>query len=508
MDRVLTIFTNAGFSIAAITICLCMLFSYFLKSRSEKMELKSKYFILDLVSMIILSITEIIYVIYYVNVGTDNNLAVLLYQLYFIVILFVTFFSWAFVITYRLSIMKNAEKFKKIKYFFYTIILLIQLLIVIFIFTSPVEIYTNYGIYAFKSTAITVTLFYVFFSTSLFVLLLYSKNKNITRKDLYPAAASLVVVVALLAHRLITGLDINIETFQFTIFALGIFFTIENQDYLLIATAKQKQDAAQKATESQKEFLENISHQIRTPMNTIMGLNQLLLMDDKYDKELIYDDVKGINEASKALLSLINNIDDYSNLVSSKDDVEESEYNLNEFLFDLNDTIKNKITKEDLKYEFALGGNLPKMLYGDFQKIQKILLNIIGNIIRNADKGMIMLTVNCNSKTEDMCVLEFVISTTGIHMNHVSYSNSSENEEVNYEDLMSSDTLGTMVVQNLVDELNANLKSTGEAGQENGYVLSLKQKIVDENAKKPEEKKVEEKEETPKEEQEGGVSNA
>ena len=243
-------------------------------------------------------------------------------------------------------------------------------------------------------------------------------------------------------------------------------------------------------------------------MNTIMGLNQLLLMDDKYDKELIYDDVKGINEASKALLSLINNIDDYSNLVSSKDDVEESEYNLNEFLFDLNDTIKNKITKEDLKYEFALGGNLPKMLYGDFQKIQKILLNIIGNIIRNADKGMIMLTVNCNSKTEDMCVLEFVISTTGIHMNHVSYSNSSENEEVNYEDLMSSDTLGTMVVQNLVDELNANLKSTGEAGQENGYVLSLKQKIVDENAKKPEEKKVEEKEETPKEEQEGGVSNA
>ena len=504
MDKVLAIFTNAGFSIAAICVCLCMLFSYFLKSRKDKMELKSKYFILDLSSIIIVSIIEIIYVVYYVDVGTSGKLAVFLYQLYFVILLFVTFFSWAFVITYRISISNNSEKLSKIKFVFYLIILFIQVIIAVLIFTSPVKIYTNYGLYTFDSTAITVTLFYVFFSTSLFVLLLYFRNSSITRKDLYPAAASLVVVVLLLAQRLITGLDINIETFQFTIFALGIFFTIENQDYFLIEMAQQKQDAAQNATESQKEFLENISHQIRTPMNTIMGLDQLLLIEDDFSKEKILEDVKSINESSKALVSLINNINDYSYLVSSNEELDEQEYNLNEFLIVLSDSIKAKITNDDLKFEFIMGGDLPKTVIGDSQKLSKILLNVTGNIIRNADSGIIFLTVNCISKENDFCILEFIVNTTGIHTNKEIISTATEDtKDISVEELMNSDALGSMVVKNLVDVLNANLRLTGEDGK-NGYVLSLKQKLVNENTKN----KVEEKVETPKEEQEGGVSNA
>ena len=121
-----------------------------------------------------------------------------MYQLYFVILLFVTFFSWAFVITYRISISNNSEKLSKIKFVFYLIILFIQVIIAVLIFTSPVIIYTNYGLYTFDSTAITVTLFYVFISTSLFVLLLYFRNSSITRKDLYPAAASLVVVVIMI----------------------------------------------------------------------------------------------------------------------------------------------------------------------------------------------------------------------------------------------------------------------------------------------------------------------
>ena len=81
----------------------------------------------------------------------------------------------------------------------------------------------------------------------------------------------------LLVYRLIKHTDINIETFQLTVFALGIFFTVENQDYKLLLTAKQKQTSAENATQSQKKFLSNLSHEIRSPMNTILGLSQLLL---------------------------------------------------------------------------------------------------------------------------------------------------------------------------------------------------------------------------------------
>ncbi len=488
MNTVLLFFTNTGFSISAICICLCVIFSYFFKNRKEKLEERSRYFILVLCSIIVMSLVEIGYVLYYLNVGEDGRYATLLYQLYFISILFTTFFSWAFVITYRLFLNSSDPKRNVLKRIFFALIVLIEVVIVVLLFVMPVEIYTNYGIYAFKSVPITVTLIYVFVSTSMFVALLYAKNDSITRRDLYPSVVSLVIVVLFLAHRLITGIDINIETFQLTIFALGIFFTIENQDYVLLNMAKQKQEDAENATTSQKDFLANMSHQIRSPMNTIMGLSQLLLEQDNITKESVREDITNIHEASVSLLSLINNISDYSHVLSEKEEIVNKKYDVRQMIFEVNSNVEEKIKSDDVSFSCNVSKSVPNELVGDSERIAKVLFNVLTSALANTKSGQVQLEVTGNPKKNDIFEYVFTIKLPGKSRESLDVDNAESAFGLN----MDSESLGMLVAKNLAEAMNGKLEYLKE---ENGYLFTLEQQS--EEKLDPKTAKVEKEEEKP-----------
>ena len=72
VDKVLLFSMNAGFSVCSIAICFCIIFSYLLKTREKKLEVKNRLFISYLLSIILMSIIEIIYVLYFLNVGVDG----------------------------------------------------------------------------------------------------------------------------------------------------------------------------------------------------------------------------------------------------------------------------------------------------------------------------------------------------------------------------------------------------------------------------------------------------
>ena len=480
MNDVLVFFTNAGFSISSISICICILLAYFLKNREKKLEVRSRFFILDLCFMILMGIVEIIYVLYFSHVGVNGKYAVTLYHLYSMTILFVTFFSWMFVISYRTSMNLDADV-KNIamrKNIYYSLIAFIQLIITVLIFIMPVKIYSNYGIYTFKSLPITIILVYALLSTSLFVFLLYFKNKNITRSDLYPSVVSLVIVCIIIAYRLFIGVDINIETFQFTIFALGVFFTVENQDYKLLAMAKEKQVAAQNATNSQRVFLSSMSHEIRSPMNTIFGLSQLLLKEENLDRDKIKDDIKSIHNASVSLLSLITDITDYSHTVSDKEEVKEEEYVVEDLLIELNKSILNKITNDNVHFEFSIDDGVPKKVNGDSKKISKILFNLLSNVISTTNSGTILLKVSGSNEENSMFKFNYFVTAPGIYLKHENFDfDSTDNLDEN--NIISEGTLGLLVAKNLTSAINGKIGFSDENDNEQGYFLNISQKIVD-----------------------------
>ena len=484
MSKVLSFSLNAGFSLCSIFICLCILFAYFLKNREKRLEEKSIYFILDLCSITIMSIVEIIYVLYFINVGVDGKYANALYHLYSLTILSTTFFSWVFVISYRLSLNEDATKKGNSKYVFYTIIGIIQLIIGIMIFVMPVNIYAHYGIFTFDSFPITAILVYVLVSTTSFVFMLYYKNKNITNRDLYPSIVSLVLICLLLVYILIKHVDINIETFEFTIFTLGVFFTVENQDYKLISLAKQKQAAAEKATSSQQDFLSSIAHGIRSPMNTILGLSQLLLQDDNLTKESVKDDMTSIHDASTSLLSLINNITDYSYLISDKGEVLEKEYDIQDVLFELNSAALTKITNSNVDFNLSVTDGVPKKLLGDSEKVTRTLLNILSNAISYTETGDISLEVKGEKKGKNIIQLEFLIKTTGVSKNKdVIDIDSPKFMELgtggSIDGNIDNSILCIQIAKDLTDVLNGHLEVVSEEGSGTTYTLTINQKESD-----------------------------
>ena len=456
MNNILEFNMNAGFSIASICICLSMLFSYFLKSRGKKLEEKNIYFILDLCSIISMSIVEVIYSLIFTKTGVDSLYANSLYYVYSIAILLTTEFSWMYVITYRLKL--NDDNSKTKKYILFSIITLLELIIGFMIFTMPVKIYTHYGFYNFESFPFKITVGYTLVSTSMFVFLLYSKNKTLTNRDLYPSAAALVAVVLLLVFRVMTGIDINVETFQLTIFALGIFFTIENQDYKLLEVARQKQEAAEKANNSQEEFLSNISHEIRTPMNTILGISQLQLENENLTNESIHEDIQKIKDTSLSLLLLINSITDYSELITNKNDNIEKEYNINDMLSEINDKITNRVSK-DIKYVYNVSDNIPSTLIGDSKKISKILNNILYNVIFHAHAKEIFMEVTGSKKDDNSFQLEFTIKAPGTTIRKEKFDvDSIDIMEFGHEDKINSDILGLLIAENLSKQINGDLQ--------------------------------------------------
>ena len=91
-NHIVMFFGNAGFSVSSIFICLTILFSYYLKRSGNKLEERSRFFILDLCSIIVMSIVEVVYVIYFVHVGMDGPYANMLYHLYSVCILLITLY--------------------------------------------------------------------------------------------------------------------------------------------------------------------------------------------------------------------------------------------------------------------------------------------------------------------------------------------------------------------------------------------------------------------------------
>ncbi len=474
-NHIVMFFGNAGFSISSIFICLTILFSYYLKRSGNKLEERSRFFILDLCSIIVMSIVEAVYVLYFLHEGMDGPYANMLYHLYSVCILLITLYSWFFVISYRAQVAKEAGRKKSYKNYYFTLITVIEIGLLILLFKSPVHIYREYGLYTFNSIAISTIVLYSLISTSIFVVVLYFRNKTVSTKDLYPSAISLILIILLLIFRVFSGIDINIETFEFTIFALGVFFTVENQDQKLIKYAIQKQSDAQNATASQKEFLSKMSHDIRTPMNTILGLSQLLEKEKSLSREKVLDDIVSIHDSSNQLLKLINNLTDYSKAISDKNEAKDDVYDLQDLLLEINRSEQDSLKENEIMFNVNVHENVPKKVLGDSEKVKKIITNIINNEIPYTRSGQITLEVDGTTKQNRNFQFIFILRINRTTMKKNQIDLNSETLIQDYESSIDSDSMGLLVAKNLADIIEGKIEYSEEMGNEGIYKLIVEQ---------------------------------
>ena len=176
-------------------------------------------------------------------------------------------------------------------------------------------------------------------------------------------------------------------------------------------------DAAEAANKAKTDFLSNMSHDIRTPMNGIIGMTAIAATHID-DKERVRDCLQKITQASKHLLSLINEVLDMSKIESGKVDLNEEEFNLSDLIDNLLTMTSSQIEKHHHELSVNISGVVHEAVVGDSLRIQKIFTNLMSNAVKfTPDGGKIQLSISEKpSNQEKVGCYEFIFEDNGMGM--------------------------------------------------------------------------------------------
>ena len=180
-----------------------------------------------------------------------------------------------------------------------------------------------------------------------------------------------------------------------------------------VENAEKQAEEISKLAEMQTNFFSTMSHEIRTPISTIIGLNEMTMREKQLPAE-VYENTLNIQNASKMLLSLINDILDMSKIQSGKMEITPVEYDTSRMLSEITNMHWNRALEKDLRFDIQVSENIPPMLYGDETRIKQVINNLLSNAIKYTEEGSVTLRIGGERGVGDKFTLSFEVQDTGI----------------------------------------------------------------------------------------------
>ena len=236
---------------------------------------------------------------------------------------------------------------------------------------------------------------------------------------------------------------------------------------------------AQKANEAKSNFLSNVSHEIRTPINAVLGMDEMILRET--DDMRIRKYATDIKNSGRTLVSLINDILDFSRIEAGKLEILPVEYEMSSTLNDLVNMISVKAEEKGLEFKVDVDETIPHLLIGDEIRVKQCVINILNNAVKYTEKGSVSMSVGFEKCDETHIMLKVSVADTGIGMKEEDlqrlfkpFERIEENRNRNIEGA----GLGMSIVKQLLDMMDSKLDVKSVYGEGSVFSFSLKQEVI------------------------------
>ena len=335
--------------------------------------------------------------------------------------------------------------------------------------------------YLISSMLDTLGMLIMIYFAGALVMALYAKRGLMIE---YVIVSSLALIATSVFQMDIISLNMPSQIYfsYLTLYAFGMVSILFMVNGVISYKQKmeEKNEEAQNALEAKANFLANMSHEIRTPMNAIFGMAELLSKSGCGEQEKEYVDT--IQKSSENLLSIINEILDFSKIDSGKMEINVAEYQFNSLIHDVLSIIEFRMKKKSVKLKTDIDPNIPRALIGDELRIRQVLINIMNNAVNFTHRGHVLLRVRFYPDNAYEGILEVAVEDTGIGI-------SEENMEKLFKAFSQIDTkknrnvegtgLGLAISKNLVSMMNGEIWANSKKGCGSTFFFRIPQRIKD-----------------------------
>ena len=325
---------------------------------------------------------------------------------------------------------------------------------------------------------------FIFWGTLFYLI----KIKDYEKKQRLSIGMALVLTGMLYSIQMFYSDQVLLTFFAASVGLVIVFFSLETPDYMrlnkTLVELDKAREAACKANEEMQEvsrlkteFIENMSRELRNPVNAIIGYNDLII--SKTEESETAENAINVKAASSSLLSLFNDIINYINMSSEHISLESKSYDTETLIYD--NILYGKFNSgvKHLDFIFNSDSMIPKKLKGDASKITEIFNGLLSNSVKYTLKGSISVNIMWTAVDEKSGILTYVISDTGIGFTDEELNRINQGDEL---DNKSSDHglgLGLPVVRKLLNLMDSHLDIMSAYGAGSTFTFDICQEIVD-----------------------------
>ena len=267
---------------------------------------------------------------------------------------------------------------------------------------------------------------------------------------------------------------------------MGVCLDISNRKSLEFELLKAK-NISEAANKAKSYFISNMSHEVRTPLNGILGLTEIMLDTDLDSDQREYLGL--LKSSSKALLELLNNLLDFSKIEENKETLSENKFDLKFLVTDIVNTFNAQAKSKRISVVLNICDNMPERLFGDEKKVRQILNNLLSNALKFTFQGSISLSVkiaevfSIMDSVENNLFVHFIVADTGTGIpedkQHLVFESFTQIDST-FTKQFAGTGLGLTIVKKLVELMGGKIwfYSTPGKGSEFNFTVSLKRVVT------------------------------